>query len=218
MAKLYTLLLFVMLLVPTVRGEELPSGKNLDDPIIAVKSNLLFDAASLINFELELPIGNRYSVAVEWLFPWWRWGNGLLSSHQHTLQMLQGTVEIRRFLGDRTQRAVMTGWFTSLYAGGGLYDYERNEAGYQGDFILAVGIGGGYAHTINRSGSLRMEYMLGVGYLQSKYKYYRSMNTIDNQWHAVEVDNGNVYWFGLTRAKVSLVWLLTRRNLKGGVK
>ncbi len=216
--RLLTTLFFITLLMPSASGEELTTVDRSDTPIVAIKSNLLYDAAALINFEIELPITDRYSAAIEWVFPWWRWGNGLLSSKQHTLQMLQGTIDIRRWVGDRTQRSIMTGWFTSLYAGGGLYDFERNESGYQGDFILAIGLGGGYAHTINRSGSLRLEYALGVGYMHSKYKYYRSVNTIDSQWHAVHLSNGNIYWFGLTRAKVSLSWLLYRKNLKGGVK
>ena len=41
-------------------------------PLLAVKSNLLFDLASALNVELEVPMGKRWSVAGEWMFPWWR--------------------------------------------------------------------------------------------------------------------------------------------------
>ncbi len=189
-------------------------------PLFAVKTNLLYDAITAVNIELEVPIGQRWSVAGEWTFPWWTscgnssndWQN---SSNRNTFQLLQGNLEGKYWFGDRTNRPVMTGWHIGLYAGGGLYDFERNAKGYQGEFFIAAGLSGGYAHTVNKSGNLRMEYSVGVGYLKTQYRYYEEHIGIDNTWHTIRQSTGNYTWFGPTRARVSLVWLLNRKTNKG---
>ena len=43
--------------------------------VAALKTNLLFDAVTALNFEVEVPIGKRFSVMVEDVFPWWETGN-----------------------------------------------------------------------------------------------------------------------------------------------
>lgn len=112
----------------------------------------------------------------------------------------------------------MTGWYAGLYAGGGLYDFEYEAKGYQGEFFIAAGIDAGFAHTINKSGTLRMEYSLGLGYLKTDYRYYESLYDIDSKWHPIRQQNGTYTWIGPTRARVSLVWLLNRKVEKGGAQ
>ncbi|MFI3266654.1 MAG: DUF3575 domain-containing protein [Rikenellaceae bacterium] len=191
-------------------------------PLFALKTNLLFDAATLINVEVEVPIGQRWSIAGEWIFPWWTtcgnsgnsWQKGGSTSSRNTLQVLNGNIEGKYWFGDRTNRPVMTGWHLGLYAGGGLYDLEYDAEGYQGEFFIAAGISGGYAHTINKSGNLRMEYSLGVGYMQTDYRYYKEHFGIDDTWHTMRQNNGEYTWIGPTRARVSLVWMLNRKVTK----
>ncbi len=185
-------------------------------PLFALKTNLLFDVATLANVELEVPIGKRWSIAGEWIFPWWTWDDGTSTSSRNRIQLLNANLEAKYWFGDRTDRQVLTGWFAGFYAGGGLYDFERNAKGYQGEFFIAAGLGGGYAHTINKSGTLRMEYSLGLGYLKTNYRYYEAQYDIDNKWHPVRQKTGNYTWFGPTQAKVSLVWLINYNSKKGG--
>ncbi len=183
-------------------------------PLLAIKTNLLFDAVSALNVELEVPIGQRFSIAGEWIFPWWLW-----DEKQHCLELLSGNLEGRYWLGYRDRRPQLTGWFAGLYAGGGLYDLEWNKKGYQGEFFIATGISAGYTHTILNSKNWRMEYSLGVGYLQTDYRRYEArFNTIDNEWHLIRMNNGTQTWIGPTRAKISLVWMLNYKTRKGGGK
>lgn len=42
--------------------------------ILALKTNLLYDAVTALNFELEVPVGKDFSIAVEDVFPWWTAG------------------------------------------------------------------------------------------------------------------------------------------------
>ncbi len=103
-------------------------------------------------------------------------------------------------------------------AGGGLYDLEYKAKGYQGEFFIAAGVSGGYSHTILEkwvpSGNLRMEYSLGIGYLQTQYRQYEEHWGIDDKWHTVRQNSGKYSWFGPTRARVSLVWMLNRKSDK----
>lgn len=180
-------------------------------PLFAVKTNLLFDAASAINVEVEVPIGKRWSVAGEWVFPWW-----LYEKKQYALQVGNGNLEVKYWLGERKGAKQLTGWFLGLYGGGGYYDLEWKDKGYQGEFWHA-GVSGGYAHTISRSGDWRMEYSLGLGYLGSDYRKYIPVMGVDNEWHLIRQHSGHRDWFGPTRAKVSLVWMLNHGwQEKGG--
>ncbi len=194
-------------------------------PLFALKTNLLFDAATMINVELEIPIGDRWSIAGEWIFPWWTTcggkNNAWSSSKdnpRNTLEVLNGNIEAKYWLGDRSNYDVMTGWNVGLYAGGGLYDLELNAKGYQGEFFLAAGLSAGYAHTINKRGNLRMEYSFGIGYLQTKYRKYEEHWGINDKWHTMREYSGSYSWFGPTRARVSLVWLLTTKKKGGSIR
>ncbi len=169
-------------------------------PVIALKTNLLFDAVTALNVELEVPIGRRWSVAGEWIFPWW-----VTSDNGNALEILSANIEGRYWFGERDDRPYLTGWFGGIYAGGGLYDLQYQNNGYQGEFYIAAGLGLGYAHLINKSGSLRMEYELGFGYLNTEYRYYEGMQ--DNKYLVWQYD-GRYSWIGPTRARASLVWFI----------
>ncbi|MFI3266420.1 MAG: DUF3575 domain-containing protein [Rikenellaceae bacterium] len=177
-------------------------------PLFAVKTNLLFDALTLINVEVEVPIKDRWSIAGEFIFPWWTWDNKQLDSRRHRIQLLNGTLEARYWLTSRADKEILTGWFAGLYGGAGVYDFEYDKKGYQGEVMIAAGISGGYAHTINKSKTLRMEYSLGVGLLRTKYRYYEVDCYYDNRWHPMKEREGIYTWIGPTRAKVSLSWLI----------
>lgn len=182
-------------------------------PLFAIKTNLLFDAATALNVEVEVPIGKRWSVAAEWIFPWWLW-----KSKQIALETGTATVEGRYWLGNREEKPLLTGWFAGLYAGAGYYDLEWKNRGYQGE-LWHFGVGAGYAHTISKNGNWRMEYALGLGYMTTDYRKYRPEMGLDDKWHLIRQRNGTRTWVGPTRAKVSLVWMFNAtKTRKGGVR
>ncbi len=174
--------------------------------LFALKTNMLFNAATLINVEVEVPIGERFSVSGDLTFPWW-----MSEDRRRAVQMLSGQIEGRYWFGDRKDRLQLTGWFAGLYAGGGLYDFRFKNNGYQGEFFIASGISGGYAHALNKRGTFRMEYSLGLGYLKTNYRYYEGVQ--ENKYLVWQHD-GNYTWVGPTKAKVSFVWLINKRGGK----
>ena len=180
-------------------------------PLLALKTNLLFDAALMPNVEIEVPIGKRWSVNGEYMFPWW-----LFDGDRYSLQVLMGGLEGRYWLGSRKSRMnreILTGHFLGLYAGGGKYDLQWKENGYQGEFFIAAGISYGWATRIARN--LHLEFNIGIGLLRTDYRHYHAR---DNYQTLLWQENGKYTWFGPTKAKISLVWLLNRKVKKGGVR
>ncbi|MGN0221041.1 MAG: DUF3575 domain-containing protein [Prevotella sp.] len=197
----------------SVSTEPLPlPGK----PLCAVKTNLLADAATLVNIGIEIPVGERYSIAGMFYFPWWK-----SRANDITIQMLGGTLEGRYWLGNRSQKSLLTGFFAGIYGGAGYYDFQlgslSNGDGVQGDFYVMGGISAGYAHRIGRR--LRLEYSLGVGYLRSDYREYESVEgtkygdikVVEYPWEKKRISG-----FLPSKLEVSLVWLFSSR--KGGTR
>ena len=178
-------------------------------PLFALKTNLLYDVATVLNAEIEIPIADRWSVAGEWIFPWWVWDNDKSDSKRNRIQTKIATLEGKYWFGNRELKQKMTGWFAGLYGSMGSFDIERDGKGRQSKDLWSVGLTGGYAHTINRTGSLRMEYSLGLGYLKNSYKEYTAEYQPDQGWWEAYRDaTKKTQWFGPTRARVSLVWMI----------
>ncbi len=175
------------------------------EDIIAVKSNLLYDIVTLLNFGVESPITPRLSVAAEMVVPWWQ-----SKSNGTGINVFSGTLECRYWFGDRSNRDQLTGFFAGVYTGGGYYDLRATGEGYQGEFFVALGLSGGYAHAINRRGNLRMEYAVGIGYLSTNYKNYTLVQNNDILWWQYD---GSYDWFGPTKVGASLVWLITGKKV-----
>ena len=201
--------LFFFLLLSVLPLSAQPAS-TLEQPFrttYAIKSNLLFDAIGAFNVEGEVAFSqNRYSVMGECWFPWYVWHH-----NSRAFELLYGGAEVRRWLGNRQKKAPLAGHFVGLYAGGGKYDLEWNSKGYQGEFLIAAGAS--YGYVFNLSHRFRLETSLGIGYMRTKYRYYKGM---ENDKYLVWQNNGRYSWFGPTKVKVSLVWILPNWKKKGG--
>lgn len=179
--------------------------------LLALKTNLLFDAVLMPNVEIEVPIGRRWSVSGEYIFPWW-----LFDNHKYCLQILSGGLEGRYWLGGGGgggRREALTGHFVGMYAGGGKYDLQWKETGYQGEFFIATGASYGWAMRVVRN--LHIEFSIGIGLLRTNYRHYHA----DDGYRTLRwQENGRYTWFGPTKAKISVVWLLNRGGRKGGLR
>lgn len=112
---------------------------------------------------------------------------------------------------------VVAGWATGsggiawrdisleLMPKGGIYDFQFKGDGYQGRYYAASGLTYGYAKQIARH--LSFEFSLGIGYLTTEYKKYTPYEG-DLVWKS----SARYNFIGPTKAKVSLVWLITARR------
>lgn len=166
----------------------------------ALKTNFISDALLSPNVELEIPFGNRWSLALDWTFPWW-----LFKNNSYCEELLGGTVQMRRYFGDREKKGYFTGWYAGLNAGVGYYDFQIPPKGAQGEYALA-GISGGYSLRLGEY--FNLEFELGVGGILTQYRRY---TPLENYSILLYQDTIWTYWLGPNRAKVSLVWRLGKK-------
>ena len=163
----------------------------------AVKSNLLYDAVTALNVEVEVPIKNHWSVMVEHVFPWWETGN------KYCLQLLETGVEGRYWFSDnRWHSQKLQGHFAGAYAMSGKYDFQwDHDLCYQGTFWSA-GATYGYAKKISRL--FQLEFSVSLGYMSTEFQHYQPSIDYEQLYGDLEGKRRISYW-GPTKLKVSLV-------------
>jgi len=183
--------------------------------IVALKTNLLFDAILWPNAEIERWFGKnrQWSVMAEWGSPWYVWHH-----NSRAYEILNVGVEGRYWLNAKSpDHRWLTGWFAGAYVMSGKYDIEWASKGYQGEY-WSPGLTFGYAHRIGKWWN--MEYSIGVGYLGTRWRRYYGMF---EDRHLIWQFNGNSDYIGPTKLKISLVYLLNdnlfhKKQKKGGKK
>ena len=168
--------------------------------VLAAKTNLLFDALTALNVEVEVPISDRISLLAEDVFPWWETGN------KYCFQMWEMGAEARYWFKpwEKVGTEKLRGWFAGLYGMSAIYDFQLDRSlNYQGEYWSA-GITGGYALPIGRKKRVNLEFSLGLGYLQTQYRHYMPTENYDKLIRDRYHDGKASYW-GPTKAKISLV-------------
>ena len=194
-------------------------------PWLAVKTNLLFDLLLAPNIELELPIGDRWSLMAEYWCPWWLHNDGKSLSigryiapgsdmKTDAFKVQAYGAEARWWLSSRRcpeARPRLTGAFVGLYYAHGKYDLERDREGDQGEFD-SVGLTYGYSWPLARHWNL--EASISAGYFWGPRRHYESQF---GDTHLIWQYTGHTNYFGPTKLKLSLVWLIpSLRKQKGG--
>ena len=174
--------------------------KTAGNTVLALKNNLLYDLALAPNIEIEIPVGKRWSVNLEYKSPWWS-----NSSKEICYQLISGGIESRYWLGNRELHHRLNGHFFGLYAEGGIYDFQFKGDGYQGKYYGAAGFTYGYSTSVSRH--LALEFSLGIGYLTTEYQKYTPY-----EGSLVWMSSGNYTFIGPTKAKISLVWVITKKR------
>ena len=175
--------------------------------VLTVKSNLLYDAITALNVAVEVPIGEKWSVELEDVCPWWHHEN------KWAFQLLQVGAEGRYWFKPSRARKVLTGQFGGLYVMGGKYDLQkRRDICYQGEF-WSVGASYGYAMPIGKR--FNMEFSVSLGFMSTHYKHY---NPSEN-WNDLVADkrkHGRFTYWGPTKVKVSLIYPIDVKVKKKG--
>ncbi len=169
--------------------------------VVALRNNLLLLP---FNIGIEIPTGNRWSVGVDYYFPWF-WPAG---RNRQCFEMLAWNIEGRYWFGrNRTEADRLTGHSMALYAGGGYYDFQRSYKGHQGEYIN-IGIDYCYAIPVAK-GKLHFEFSVGVGYIYSWARPYTVRN--DHGQLISDRQKKHIGWIGPTKANISLVVPIYKR-------
>lgn len=195
--------------------------------LLAVKTNLLFDAVLCPNVEVEMQLGrnSRWSVMGEVWFPWWRFDqndkgmqNKYYRSDQRptrtSYELLTIGAELRYWLAPRCRaaRPFLTGTFVGIYGAGGKYDLGTDGKGDQGEFT-SLGLTLGHSWVLSRHWNLELS--ASAGYVGGPKVHYE--NEFDDT-HLIYRRNNDFRYVGPTKLKLSLVWMIGNKNKKGGDK
>lgn len=170
-------------------------------PFVAFGTNVLYDLLLTPNVNFEFPLGNHWSVAGEYTFPWF-----VTPGNDRAWQILKWDVMPRFWLNGANANAdkALTGAFVGLDLSAGYYDIEPHHKGYQGEFQLAA-LDLGYSWKLDNK--WRFNVAAGFGWMGTHYRYYEG--TTDDV-HLLYQHHGKLNWFGPTKVQIGLKYLLTR--------
>ena len=96
-----TILTTILLLIVTVtingQGVNTSEG-NASASLLALKTNLLYDAALIPNIGLEVSLGKQWTVAADWFYTWFS-----SDSRHRYWQSYGGYLTVRRYFGNGPQ-------------------------------------------------------------------------------------------------------------------
>lgn len=191
-------------------------------PVLALKTNMLFDALLAPNFEVEIPFGRyrQWSILIEDWFPWWLFDKNAKGdtnpykmygvSYGNTSKSYRTSYEVWLLGGELRKwfskcwgdQPLMTGHFAGLYFAAGKYDIEWKGMGDQGEFISA-GATWGYSWLLGKRWNL--EFSASAGVLWGPQRHYRG--EFDDT-HLIWKENRNFFYAGPTKLKLSIAYLL----------
>lgn len=168
--------------------------------VFALKTNLLYDAVTALNFELEVPLGERFSIAIEDVFPWWNWGPG---GNKYCFQIWEMGIELRRWFSGTPGHGRLCGHFVAPYIMSGIYDLQWDRSlCLQGEFVSA-GISYGFSFPVGKVCNL--ELAVSAGFLSSDWRHYQPDGDY-GQLYRDPFRYGKLSYFGPTKLKVSAVF------------
>lgn len=184
-----------------------PAARSDRRTILALKTNMLYDAVTALNYAVEVPLGHDLSLQLQQYTPWW-----LTKSNRQCLQFLSLGAEFRWwFKSDET----LQGHFIGAHAWSGKGDMQWNRTGCWQFEFWSAGVSYGYSMPIGRWANL--EFSISAGYASIPYCHY--IPTDD--WEILIKDNnkaGTLHYFGPTKAEVSLVIPIRVKAGKGGAR
>lgn len=216
--------------MPLAKHEPLPARPQLVEPyqpLLALKTNVLFDIAMTPNFELEWQLGrnSHWSIMLEDWFPWWLYKRNKLGdtnkyrregekAFRHSYEIWALGAELRYWFWPpcpESCRPYLTGTFVGVYGAGGKYDWEWGSTGDQGEFT-SFGLTVGKAWAIGRHWNIELS--AGAGYVGGPRRHYRG--EFDDT-HLIYKYSSRIRYIGPTQLKLSVAWLIgskkwTRRH------
>lgn len=168
----------------------------------ALKTNLLYMGAAVLNVEGEYFFNSHWSGCLEYQYAWWH------KRPAFFYRLAAGGPEVRYWF-PKKDKDFFHGHFVGAYVGGGLYEFMfKRSFGLQGEFYIAGGLS--YGYTLPMGKRLKMEFSLGIGYLMTHYRqYYYDAGCYVYQ------QTKRYNYVGPTKAKISLVFPLFGGKRKG---
>jgi hypothetical protein len=186
-----------MLAVCNTRAQSLPAQPD-KEPVVALKSNLLYVATTTLYLGVEVAVAPEWSVELSANYNPWTYGGGRKIKHW----LLQPAV---RYWTNRWGE----GSFFGAHAHGGQFNVARigGEGRYQG---WLAGAGVSYGYRWNWSQSWGVEAEIGLGWAHLDYSKYATAGGECSRCGALTGRDTHNY-FGVTKAAVSLIYTIGKK-------
>ena len=184
--------------------------------VVALKTNLLLDAVTALNYAIEVPVNEHFSLQYFQTTPWWS-----NSKNNFCLQFLSFGGEAKWWFLPRTraessslkQRDALMGHCIGAYGWGGNGDLQFGRNVCQQFDFWSAGLTYGYAMPIGKY--LNMEFTISVGYANIDYQHYIPTDDFSLLVRDPEMA-GKLHYIGPTKAEISLVIPIRAKTKKGG--
>ena len=161
------------------------------------RTNLLIPG---MNFGVEVPIGNHWSVGADYYYPWF-----LSKENKWCGEQLSWFIDGKYwFTGEKhkwTPTSKLKGHAVGVYAGLGYYDYQKVDRGAQGEYV-DVGVDYTFGLPI-ADGKLRMEFNIGFGWILTYYRNYTPSTDFSDLIKDPGIKQRSTNFFGPTRASIN---------------
>ena len=128
------------------------------ESVWSLRTNALYDAFLIPNIGVAYSWDDRWSAHLHWMYGWWK-----NDSRHRYWRTYGGELEVRYWLGTRSDAQQVRGHHVGLYGQMLTYDFEWGGRGYLGDkWSYAGGVSYGYAWRLAER--WRLDCSMGVGY------------------------------------------------------
>lgn len=172
----------------------------------ALKTNLLYDAGTGLNYAIEVPVGKQFSIQAQQHTPWW-----VTRDNRHCLQFLSVGPELRYWFkqthpNENVRGNNLLGHFIGAHVWSGDGDIQWDRFGCYQFTFWSAGLTYGFAIPVSKH--FHMEFSISGGYAQIPYQHY--IPTEDWQILIKDRNNaGTLHYWGPTKAEVSFVIPIT---------
>ena len=191
-------------------------GPVVRQPAWILRTNLPLLGLGTPNIQAELSLDrrDRWSVNVEGVFSWWTF-----SRNAYANQIIYGSVELRRWLGDRSLHHTLDGWHIGLGIGGGYGDVEWKSKGYQAEVYSAF-VNIGWQHRFGKRRQWAFDAGIGLGYAYIPYRRYEGSTRYpvgkeeEYDDHLMWQETRQLNWFGTPHVNISIGYVFNMKKRK----
>lgn len=188
--------------------------------IFAIKTNLAYDALTMLNYAIEVPLGDRFSIVWEHYFPWWVMRNNRICVEYLTLggeARWWFAPQPRPATARRVERDRLVGHYLGAYGFWGKADLQWDRIGcYQCYPVWSAGLTYGFVFPVSKH--LNLELSASFGYARIPYQHYIPSDDWQILWRDHD-DAGTTHYFGPTKLQVTLAWpIRVKYRVREGAK
>ena len=197
-----------------VKQEKKERSPVLRNPVWILRSNIPLLGLGTPNLQAEMSLDrrDRWSFNIEGVFSWWTF-----SHNAYANQIIYGSLELRRWLGNRNHHHTLDGWHIGLAVGAGYGDVEWRSEGYQAEVYSAF-LNFGWQHRFGKRRQWAFDAGIGLGYAFIDWRKYKGSTLFpvgkeepyDN--HLMWQETNRTNWIGTPHMNISIGYVFNMKK------